>query len=780
METIKRYLHLSVHQLVDSILRSGDIDDRIYNKETMKEGSSIHGAYQKRQGDNYLAEYPLSGTFSRPLGTIFLQGRADGIYYSSSKATIEEIKSTVDDLEDFFSSQEKWHLGQALCYALMFMDEKNLKEISIKLVYISQKNNNDTLIKKYDFCYDEVKSKVDEIIDAYFVFHKPFYDHIKERDESVKPLPFPFKKFRLGQRELAKYAFGIAKNGGFLFAEAPTGIGKTMSSLYPFIKNFKDNKKEKIFYLTAKSTGLNSVKTAINELRNNNLDIKDIYISSKEKICLCPGHFCNPSDCIFAKGYYSKIKAATVSSFKENVSFDMAFILKKAREFEICPFEFQLDLSLWCDLVVIDYNYFFDPFVYLDRFFSSLVDMSKDMILIDEAHNLIDRGRMMYSSYLSISDLKKVKKSLISKEFASSKRALNKLEKSLKDLFLEKEEEIQEVPLEITKAIESLKRARQKENKEKPLRYPSVYKDFFKEANRFLSLYEEYFDSTYRLYIENDTLYMLCVDPSRYLFDRLNRTSSVLSFSATLSPISYFMEASIGKEKPYLLLPSPFPKENFKLLIAPKLSLRYTDREKTKEEVASYLKEFVVSKIGNYFIYFPSYGYLQSILPLLDFPSSNLYMQSKNMNEEEKILFLENFPSNPKSTNVGLLVLGGTFSEGIDLPDDRLIGVAIVGIGIPQVCKENELIKEYYDKKENGNGFDYAYKNPGINKVMQAVGRLIRSESDVGAALLIDDRYLKEDYRLMFSRIWEEYEVVTSPKEIKTSLSNFYKKKYNV
>jgi len=780
MEIEKRYLHLSVHQLVDSVLRSGDIDDRIFNKETMKEGSFIHGKYQKKQGDNYLAEYPLSTKISRPLGTIFLQGRADGIYFSSSKAIIEEIKSTVDKLEDFSSSLESWHLGQALCYAYMFMEEKCLKEVSIKLIYISQLNSDETLIKRHDFTYEEVKGKVDEIIDTYFSFHKPFFDHVKERDESVKPLLFPFKKFRLGQRELAKYAFGIAKNGGFLFVEAPTGIGKTMSSLYPFIKNYKDNKKERIFYLTAKSTGANSVKNAIEELRNNKLNIKDIYITSKEKICLCPGHFCNPVDCIFAKGYYSKIKEAIVSSFKENTSFDLAFILKKAREFSICPFEFQLDLALWCDLIVIDYNYFFDPFVYLDRFFSPLVDMSKDMVLIDEAHNLIDRGRMMYSSYISLDELKKVKKSLSNKEFASSKRAIGKLEKYLKELLLENNENINEVPENIIKAIESIKRARQKETEKNNLRYPFAYRDFYRQANRFLSLYEEYFDSTYRLYVESKTLYMLNIDPSRYLFDILNRASSVLCFSATLSPISYFMDASIGKAKPYLLLPSPFPKENFKLLIAPKLSLRYADREKNKEEVSLYLKEFVSSKKGNYFIYFPSYSYLQSILPLLDFPCANLYMQSKKMNEDEKISFLDHFPPNPNSTNVGLLVLGGTFSEGIDLPDDRLIGVAIVGIGIPQVCKENELIKDYYQKKENGSGFDYAYKNPGINKVMQAMGRLIRSEKDVGAALLIDDRYLKEDYRLMLSRVYEEYEVVISPKEIKTSLTNFYKNKYIV
>lgn len=785
MEKIeRRYLHLSVHQLVDAILRSGDIDERIYNTETMKQGSLIHSNYQKSRNSSYLSEYPLSGTYSVEEGTVYLQGRADGIDCSNNKYVIEEIKSTVEDLEEFFSTQEQWHLGQLLCYARMFMEEKGLDNIEIKLVYISQKETNKQMSKLYSFSYEEVKSKVDDIIRTYFKFSEPYFYHLKKRDESAFKVKFPYLDFRPGQREMAKYCYSVAKNGGVLFAEAPTGIGKTISSIFPFVKNYKEGKKDRIFYLTAKNSGFNSALQAVGQLRDNELDIKDIYLHSKDKMCAFPGKACNPIDCPFAKNYYVKIKNALLDAYKLNCSFDQPFLIQTARKYEICPFEFQLDLSLWCDLIVMDYNYFFDPYVYLQRYFDEGIDQTKYMVLVDEGHNLIDRSRSMFSASLSIFELKKAKASLTSKSFASSKRALSKVEKALKPLLSPKKShefiDYEEIDLDLLNSIESLKRARKKESKVNSIQYPNAYKDFYQEANRLYSLKEDYFlknKCAYRLFSNSDSYSLFCIDPSSFLSDRLSKISSLVIFSATLSPINYFMDASLGTNKPYLLLPSPFPKENFKLIIAPKISLRYQDRENSKKDVIGYLEKFVESKKGNYFIYFPSYAYLEDISTELHFKNANMFIQYKTMTSEEKLSFLDNFPSNPKETNVGLLVLGGAFSEGIDLPDDRLIGVAVVGIGLSSVCHENELIRNYYDSKEKGHGFDYAYKNPGINRVMQAVGRLIRSPTDRGAALLIDDRYLYEDYRKIFSRVYEDYEVVTSSKEIKEVLSSFYRKR---
>lgn len=780
----KRYLHLSVHQLVDPILRSGDIDDRVYNAETMKQGTIIHSAYQKGKSSSYLSEYPLSGTYETEKGVIFLQGRADGIDCSNNAYVIEEIKSTVEDLDEFFSIQEKWHLGQLLCYARMFMEEKKLDKICIKLVYISQKETGKQMTKLYSFSYGEVKEKVDAIINQYFSFFEPYFLHVKSRDETSSKVNFPYKSFRPGQRDMAKYSYSVAKNGGLFFAEAPTGIGKTMSSIFPFVKNFKEGKRERIFYLTAKNSGFNSVYQAIGQLRENSLDIKDIYLYSKEKICAFPGRACNPIDCHFAKNYYGKIKEALLEAYESNCSFDQPYLLKFARKYEVCPFEFQLDLSLWCDLIAMDYNYFFDPYVYLQRYFDEGIDQTKYMVLVDEGHNLVDRSRSMYSANISLSELRMAKASLTSKVFASSKRALGKVEKALKPLLASKNSkeyiDYDSIDDDLLNSIDSLKRARKKETKVNNISYPDRYKDFYQQANRISSLNEEYLSKckkAFRIYSNSTTLSLFCIDPSSFINERISKVSSSVIFSATLSPINYFMEASIGTRKPYLLLPSPFPKENFKLLIAPKISLRYQDRGKTKGDVIDYLKSFVASKKGNYFIYFPSYSYLEEIALDLRFDNANVFIQSKTMTYEEKITFLDNFPSNPKETNVGLLVLGGAFSEGIDLPDDRLIGVAVVGIGLSSVCQENEMIRDYYENKEKGTGFDYAYKNPGINKVMQAVGRLIRSETDVGAALLIDDRYLYEDYRKIFSRLWQDYEVVTSPSEIKDALSSFYRKR---
>ena len=309
---------------------------------------------------------------------------------------------------------------------------------------------------------------------------------------------------------------------------------------------------------------------------------------------------------------------------------------------------------------------------------------------------------------------------------------------------------------------------------------PDDYRNFSRECSRFSRIWEEFFGSRFRVVGarkgEDILINMICVDPSPYLKNSLDAVKGGVLFSATLSPIDFYMNAVCGSsELPHLLLPSPFSKENLKILIAPKVSVRYKDRAKSYPEVAQYLMNFVRSKTGNYFLYFPSYEYMESIRPYLDFSGCNLLIQGRKMSPEDREHFLSAFTPNPTQTTIGLLILGGAFSEGIDLVSDRLIGVAIVGVGIPQINHENNLIRAY--REEQGeSGYDFAYKFPGINKVTQAVGRLIRSETDIGAALLIDDRYLHRDYREQFARIWPDYEVVLQPDEVKEALASFYKK----
>jgi len=778
----KRFLSLSVHGLVDFLLRRGDIDSRVYNQETMQMGTVLHAAFQKKQGHEYLSEVPLNETFEREKGIIALEGRADGIIVGGDFPIIDEIKSTVLPLNVFYEQQKDWHFGQAECYALMYLHGQKENRCAIRLTYLSQGSDEKKVVEKL-FTLDALEKDIYALLDEYLDFSAMQEEHRSARNLSAKTLKFPFKSFRDGQREMAKYVYGIAKNGGTFYCEAPTGIGKTMSALYPALKAFAGADNERIFYLTAKTSGREAAYDALSRLYEKGLIARDSLLTAKDKICFTPGAACNPDECPFAKGYYDKIKKAMEEACRAGYRFDYAHVVDLAKKYAMCPFELQLDLSLWSDVIIADYNYFFDPLVHLERYFGPDADASKDIVLIDEAHNLVDRGRSMYSAELSAELCEKAKKSLKNLKDPAIKKAIGKLEKILRDYDTDSAQEVSDLaalPAEVKKALDALSKKAIALQKKSPPKLSETYKELSRESHRFSFLYENYapFETIYGAREGTDyVLHLDCLDASKMLSDSLHLVKGRVIFSATLSPMSYYQDAISGNhDVPYLLLSSPFPKENFDLMLAPMVSTRYKDRANTYEEVASYLRHFVAGKLGNYFLYFPSYDYLDKIMPFLSFPKADVFFQEREMSDEEKQLFLSRFLPHPAKTTVGLLVIGGSFSEGIDLVADRLIGVAVVGMGLPQLGHERDLIRNYFDKK-NGCGYDYAYRDPGMNKVMQAVGRLIRSESDRGAALLIDDRYMHNEYRDLFARIWTHYDVVTSPEDIETNLANFYREK---
>lgn len=778
----RRYYSLSVHELVDVLLRAGDIDNRVYNQETMSMGSIMHAAFQKKQGNEYLSEFPLTGSIELEDATFVLQGRADGIIVGGPYPIIDEIKSTVMDLEEFHLSQKKWHLGQAIVYAYLFLKQKGGGKAGIRLTYLSQIDSSKA-IKNFTYTYEELEAEVLSYCRDYHAMRQERFDHLAKRDASAKSLAFPFDKFRKGQRDLAKYVFGTIKSGGLFLAEAPTGTGKTISTLFPAVKSLSEGKVDRIFYLTAKNTGSMAAYEAVGALREKGLVARDSYLTSKEKICFCPGKACNPDECPYAKNYYSKLRECIDKAVKKLKRYDPLSVEEFCKKEAICPFEFQLDLSLEADIIIGDYNYFIDPIVYLQRYFSDEVDSSKNVVLIDEAHNLIDRTRDSYSASLSLSMFTKAAKSLKGDTAKSLRQAVKKLRKAVEEVIGEEEERILPNPTEaLPKAIESFRRSEKTFFKKHPrFPLPPEVKDLSREAGRYLRIAAEHYDASYKAYAKRDDrdplVKLYCIDPSSKLRACFNKVKAVVAFSATLSPFDYFESAITGaNETPSLLLPSPFPKENFRLLIAPGVSTRFKDRRKTMPEVAAYLDAFVSGSIGNYFIYFPSYEYLETILPMLSFGDAEVVMQEKSMDRASREEFLSRFERNPKKTTIGLLVLGGPFSEGIDMTDDRLIGVAVVGVGMPQIGFDNDLIRSYYD--ENGSdGFSFAYKNPGMNKVLQAVGRLIRSETDRGVALLIDDRYLQEEYRSLMQRVYPDYEVVLNHRQIAKEVKIFFEKK---
>ncbi len=776
---MEKVITLSVHSLVDFLFRKGDIDERVFNNSTMQEGTRLHAYYQGKQGKAYLSEYYLNEDFKYKDYIFRIDGRADGVILNEDSATIDEIKSTVVELEEFFNTEGEWHLAQAKVYALMVAHQHNYERINIQLSYIHQIDKRE-MYRFFTFTKDELEADILSMLEQYISFYEMIEEHIEKRNKSAEVLSFPFEKFRKGQKTLAKYAYAIARDGGLLFAEAPTGIGKTMSTLFPFVKSLKDGENDKIFYLTAKGSGKEIAYNSMSILKENGLDAYDIIITSKDKICPHPDKGCNPDECPLAKGYYSILKEALVYALKNETDFTRATIEKIATHFGICPFEFSLDLSLFSDVVICDYNYFFDPTVYLRRYFDE--NRYTSLLLVDEAHNLVERGRGMYSASFDQFSFKLAKKAVRSLEHKKIKNAIKRISKIFNEF---EEHEDGEFLLEgglddkTLRGIDAYLLASVDVSKYHHAYASEEFMDFYFSLNRFRKIYD-FYGSNFALYLtktqSNISINLFCLDPSDLLRNNLNRIKGKILFSATLSPTDYYIDMIGGAPyDPLLSLSSPFKRENLLVMIAPNISIRYKNRESTLRQVVEYIETAIKCKVGNYFIYVPSYEYLNQIRNLLNKEDYDLIVQEKDMDETSKEQFLSLFKEKPTKTTLGLLVIGGAFSEGVDLVSDRLIGVIIVGVGLPQICFERDLIKDYYQKK-NGSGFDYAYTDPGMNKVMQAVGRVIRSERDKGIALLIDDRYLSSNYRSLFDKSWPHYEVVTTPEDISKLTNQFWKK----
>ena len=772
-------LRLSVHQLVDFLLRSGDIDNRVFNRSSMSEGTRLHSEYQGKQKSNYMSEYPLSINMSIDGIDILLEGRADGIIQKRDGSyVIDEIKTTVEELKVFHENNLEWHLGQAKCYAYMFAKSNDQEYMGVKLTYIRQGKEKEQFIDSYVFNFLELEQYVVDLINDYLEFYNIIFQKLEKRNASIETLTFPFKNYRPGQRELAKYCYAVAKKGSRLFVEAPTGIGKTISTVFPFVKALKDDEKGKIFYLTAKTSGREAAHQAIKLLKENGLSISDIIITAKDKICFCKGQACNPDECPFAKGYYDKIQTVLRFCLLNYDDFDNALITQIAYDNYICPFEFELDLSLFMDVIICDYNYLFDPISYMKRYFDE--DASHFLALIDEAHNLVDRSRDMYSASLSYESFKEARKSVKHSKLHKLKLALSKMSKMFKEYqTYEDGNHIVELFNEYTyKTISSFITTMQDINKNDNKEMSKELLSYYLEVNRFARMLE-FVNKNYLCFInkerDNITLNLNCLDSSIYLATCLNRLKGSVLFSATLSPIDYYINTLGGNEKDAsLILPSPFPKNNLKIIIVPNVSIRYKNRQNSYQKVANYVKALVKNKVGNYFVFLPSYEYLNNLMPFIDIDDADIFEQNQEMNDEEKEAFLLHFQSNPSKTTIGFVIVGGAFGEGIDLVSDRLIGAVIVGIGMPKINFVSDQIDNYYD--ELGlSGYNYAYLNPGMNKIMQALGRVIRSENDRGAVLLIDERYLTNEYRDLFKAEWKTYEVALKEEEVESICKHFFK-----
>ena len=822
-------LHTSVRNLVEFILRGGDIDNRSGRMITdaMMEGSKIHRKIQRSMGEDYQAEVPLALTIEAEEYMLVIEGRADGIAYgefpnqnsekeaytqdtfldrtgkSEEMVYIDEIKGVYRNVATM-EAPVYVHKAQAMCYAYIYALQNHLDQIGVQMTYCNLDTEDVKLFQEV-FAWDALADWFGNLIAEYRKWADWQIMWRRKRQESIQNLEFPYP-YREGQRKLVGDVYRTIRRGKNLFLQAPTGVGKTISTIFPAVKAVGEELADRIFYLTAKTITATVAKETFGLLREQGYQAKIIQLTAKEKLCLCGNTAieqgaadqdnpypdfpqikleCNPQNCPYAKGHFDRVNDAVFELLQASDLFTREEILAQARKHRVCPFELSLDVATWCDNILCDYNYVFDPNVYLKRFFQ---DSSKEkyLFLVDEAHNLVDRSREMYSATLYKEDILAVKK-IMKPHNQAIARTLDKCNKAMLDFKRECEnysvcESVGVLTFYLMRLVSQME-----EFFEKPREFPDkkTVLDFYFELRNFVNIYD-LVDENYVIYdeMQEDGRFMIklfCVDPSKNLQKCIDKSVSTIFFSATLLPINYYKRLLSTKEDNYAIYAqSTFDETQRLLAFGRDVSTKYTRRGPAEyEKIARYIRAAIRSKKGNYMVFFPSYKMMQDVYDVfvrveresdtrngvavsdeqniaeesLE-ESLTIIMQHSNMNEAEREEFLQAFEQEDGGTLVAFCVMGGIFGEGIDLKNDRLIGAVIVGTGLPQISNEREILKQYYDK-QGLSGFDYAFRYPGINKVLQAAGRVIRTQEDRGIIVLLDERFLQSDYNALYPREWK-------------------------
>ena len=775
---MNKEIKVSVRNLVEFVLRSGDLDSTFMGASRALEGTRGHQKVQNSYDENCESEVVLKHSFKHRGFSITLEGRADGILKDGYTIVIDEIKTTTRPLESIDEDYNQLHWAQGKCYAYIYSMENNLEEIDVQLTYY-QIDYDETKIFRKQFSRDELEYFFYSLMDKYIEWIKLTSNWSITRDESIQKLDFPFETYRTGQRELAVGVYKTILDKKNLFVQAPTGIGKTISTMFPAVKSIREGLTYKIFYLTAKTITRQVALDSIIKMAEKGLRIKTVVLTAKEKICFNEEVNCTPENCPYAKGHYDRVNHAIMDLLANEDIITREVIESYGQKHKVCPFEYSLDLCLFADCIICDYNYVFDPRVSLKRFFQE--GKEDFLFLIDEAHNLVDRAREMYSVEIYKEPFLEYKKYFEGKNLSLSKvfGKLNSFMLKTKKWYDKNEQFVQKDKVDEIYSL--VKKATEKlepwllENKEDE-KYKDVLDIYFNLVG-FIRIWD-FYDERYVTYGENTEDIMLklyCLDPSYVLGETLKKGRSAIFFSATLTPIDYFKEILGGNGDDYTArAPSPFDSDNLGLFIVDNVSTRYKDRNNTYKDIVKYVEETVRAKEGNYLVFFPSYKYMELVHEEFSErnPDIKILLQSSFMKEDEREVFLEEFNDNG-GTMVAFAVLGGIFSEGIDLIGDKLIGAIIVGVGLPQICLERNIIREYFQEKNNL-GYEYSYLYPGMNKVLQAAGRVIRTEEDRGIILLIDDRFTTYKYKQLYPREWVGYRKINNLDRLKTQLEMFW------
>lgn len=775
-------LRVSVRTLVEHSLRSGDLDLESSKRASPLDAIRAHQKLQGERGEGYRKEVPVSRVVATEDLGLEVQGRIDGIWEREEGLLVEEIKTTRGDLEGLAEAREPLHWGQLEVYAFLVAEERGLAAVDARLTYYHLDTGRSLELDRR-FTSAELRARFDRLVERYLDWARTLRAWRRRRDASIERLDFPHASYRAGQRELAVEVFRAIRDGERLLAQAPTGVGKTIASLFPSLKALGSGTLARIFYLTARTTGRGLAEGTLDALRRRGLLLRALTLTAKEKICFNPEKACVAEECTFARGFYDRLEGAMAAARRGNGAWTRARVEEIALEHHLCPFELGLELGLEADAVIADYNHVFDPRVYLRRFFDDGPD-APFVLLVDEAHNLVDRARDMFSAELRKTSFLALRRAIDRSRHPGLARSLAAVNREL--LALRRRAETfggrfteDGPPAGLAEALARFTRASEVFLAEAtvPRETRALARERYFEAVWFLKLVEEWSE----IYVACHEAQgpelrskLFCTDPAPRLAERLAAAKAAIFFSATLTPPGYFARLfGAGETAKKLSFPSPFPRGHLEVLVARHLATTYRRRRETEAELTDLLVEFVSERPGNYLLYFPSYAYLTAILERFTRVCDGVAVavQSPAMTEPEREAFLARFAQAGRPVT-GFAVLGGFFGEGIDLPGEKLMGAAIVGVGLPGISPERDRIRVHFDRA-GADGFDYAYAFPGMNRVLQAAGRVIRSEGDRGAVLLVDERFGERRYLRLLPPEWEPTSV-SSGAELREALRAFW------
>ena len=759
---MKPALSIAVRALAEHVLRGGDLNFTFMGAARPQEGIAGHRRVQSSRPEGYQREVPVACRIETPCFVLTISGRIDGVWATDDTVVVDEIKTTGQDLEVAATAENPVHWGQALIYAHMLAVERGLEAVTVQLTYYHLETG-----AIYELQRQEDRASLaaffDTVVGRYLTWAQAVMDAGVARDASIRQLAFPFARYRPGQRDMAVAVYRAARDGRPLLVQAPTGIGKTMAAWFPAVKAVGAGLATRVFYLTARTTGRLVAEDALARLRAAGLRFRVLSLTAKDKICFCPEALCGPDECPYARGHFDRLGDARQAALAtQALTRDTVETLSRAHH--VCPFAFSLSLAGWVDGIIGDYNYVFDPRVHL-RSLLEEAEGGRTLLLVDEAHNLVDRAREMYSAALhkrAVMDARRPVKTAAPALYRALGRINRAMAADRKRCVDQAEARVENAPPEelLARLLRGIRLAEAVLIRHPGVEWRQGLLDLYFAMLTFMRIAEGYDHRYVTFYTPQATdlqVRLFCLDPSPRLGATLAHCAAGVFFSATLSPMDYFAALfGLPAETARCVLPSPFPRHHLAVYAARGISTYFRDRTRTEAAVVETIGTVVNARPGNYLAFFPSYAYLEQIHAAFGrcWPQIATRCQTPQMGEAARDDFLAWLPATPCQARLGFAVMGGVFGEGIDLVGDRLAGAVVVGVGLPAICTEREQIRRHFQDRR-GAGFDFAYRFPGINRVLQAAGRVIRSAADRGVVVLIDARYGRDEYRRLLPPHWQ-------------------------